>query len=126
MNTLGGVLTESMTNMEMDNCGIYYNGNFGFKITEQVGADNPKVIRISKTEFDTNDGIQIDIEDGSGVTIDEPYLLANVVMGVAFTKGIVVRSGVSSVRIQASQPRLDPSLTGLTVHEFESGCIARS
>jgi hypothetical protein len=123
-SSLGGVLLESMTNCVISNTGIYYNEGFGLKITNQVGGTGPKIIEINHCEFDTNDGIQVDIETGISVILNSPYLVANAgVPGKTFTKGIVVRSGVTGTRINNSYPRLAPSLTGLTVHEFEAGSI---
>lgn len=121
-NTLGGVLLESGTNLEFTNCGIYYNSNFGVRVVTPSGGVAPKLVDIYKCEFDTNDGVQVDIVNGNTVNIYEPYLIANAGLSTAFTKGVVVGAAVNDCTITSSYPRLNGSLTGLTVHEFELGC----
>lgn len=120
-NTLGGVLLESGTNLELTNCGIYYNSGFGVRIITPSGGVAPKLIDVYKCEFDTNDGVQLDIVNGNTVNVYAPYLIANAGLSTAFTKGIVVGAAVSDCTITSSYPRLNASLTGLTVHEFVSG-----
>ena len=121
-NTLGGVLLESGTNLEFTNCGIYYNSNFGIRVVTPSGGVAPKLVDIYKCEFDTNDGVQVDIVNGNTVNIYEPYLIANAGLSTAFTKGVVVGAAVNNCTITSSYPRLNGSLTGLVVHEFELGC----
>jgi hypothetical protein len=120
-NALGGALLESGINLEFTNCGIYYNGGFGVRIIAPSGGAAPKLVDIYKCEFDTNDGVQIDIQDGSSVNIYEPYLIANAGTPTVFTKGIVVGANVRGCTITSSYPRLNPTLTGLVVHELEAG-----
>ena len=122
LNTLGGVLLESATNIDFRNTGIYYNSGFGFKCVTPSGGSTPKLVDVWKCEFDTNDGVQIDIEDGNSVNIYEPYLIANPPAGTTFTKGIVIGADVNDFVITCAYPRLNPALTGLTVMEFTAGC----
>lgn len=124
LNNLGGILYEGMINAEVSYCGIYYNNNFGMRIAHGTGTPvTPKLIHIDHCEFDTNDGVQIDLPQANGVMITTPYLIANVVLSATFTKGIVVGAQCSNIVIEQASPRLDPSLTGLTVMQFDSGCL---
>ena len=123
LNTLGGIFMEGMTNSNITNTGVYYNTGFGLKLAAAAGGVTPKLVRIEECEFDTNDGVQIDLEAGVGIDIKQPYLVANVISGKTFSHGIVTRSGVTSVVIDGSYPRIAPSIAGIVVHEFESGCI---
>jgi hypothetical protein len=122
LNTLGGVLLESAINIDFRNTGVYYNSGFGFKSVTPSGGVSPGLVDVWKCEFDTNDGAQIDIEDGNSVNIYEPYLIANPPAGTTFTKGIVIGADVNDFVITCAYPRLNPALTGLTVMEFTAGC----
>ncbi|MBT56157.1 MAG: hypothetical protein CMF72_22500 [Mameliella sp.] len=121
-NTLGGALLESPTNLEFTNCGIYYNSGFGVRVITPVGGVAPKLVDFYKCEFDTNDGLQADIQDGNTVNFYEPYLIANSGLPTVFAKGIVVGSNVNDCTITSSYPRFNPALVGLVAHEFEAGC----
>jgi len=123
-NTLGGVLLESGTNIEFINCAIFYNGGFGARVITPSGGVAPKLVDFYKCEFDTNDGVQLDIVNGNTVNIYEPYLVANVGASTVFAKGIVVGAAVNDCTITSSYPRIDATITGITVHEFESGCTS--
>ena len=119
--TLGGVLWESMVNARIESCGIFYNDGFGLKITQPAGGNSSKLITIANTEFDTNDGVQIDLDVASGVKLDQVYLVANTGLSQTFTKGIVVGASSFNVTTNQMQPRLDPTLTGINVLEVEAG-----
>ena len=119
--TLGGVLWESMVNARIENCGIFYNDGFGLKITQPAGGNSSKLITIANTEFDTNDGVQIDLDVAEGVKLDQVYLVANTGLSQTFTKGIVVGASCSNITTNQMQPRLDPTLTGINVLEVEAG-----
>ena len=122
-NTLGGMLLESMTNCEIKNCGIYYNDAYGIKVkTGTSSAPAPKVVSIVGCEFDSNEGIQIDIESGTNHLIHLPYLIDNN-LTPAFTKGIVLGSGVSSTVISQASPRMNPLVTGKNIVEVTNGAI---
>lgn len=124
LNTLGGVLYEGMTNAKIAYTGIYNNSGFGIRIKEGSGTFvTPKIIHIDHCEFDTNNGVQIDLARANSVKITSPYLIANVVSGYTFTKGIVVSAVSSSIVIEQATPRFATALTGLTVMEFASGCL---
>jgi hypothetical protein len=120
--TLGGVLYESLTNASLRSCGIYYNEGFGVKITNRSGESLSKIIHIDQCEFDTNDGVQLQVDNISGLTVTNPYLVANAGLGTDFTKGIVVTAGHGVVINQAA-PRLASSLTGLTVIEIGASVV---
>ena len=119
--TLGGVLWESMVNARIENCGIFYNDGFGLKITQPAGGNSSKLITIANTEFDTNDGVQIDLDVAEGVKLDQVYLVANTGLSQTFTKGIVVGASSFNVTTNQMQPRLDATLTGINVLEVEAG-----
>ena len=121
LNTSGGVLWESMINASMAYCGIYYNSGFGVRITSGSGAPLPKQIHIDHCEFDTNDGVQIDLVNTYGALITTPYLIANKDLAQAYTKGIVVGASCNSTVIEQAAPRWDPSLSGLVGMEFALG-----
>lgn len=119
--TLGGVFYESMINAKIEACGIYYNNGFGIKISRKTGGDFSRLISIINTEFDTNDGTQLDVDFTTGLRVDGSYLVANVTSTV-FATGILIGSDVVSGQILASNPRIHPSITGIAIHQFESGC----
>lgn len=122
LNTLGGVLWESMVNASMAYCGIYYNSGFGVRVTSgSAGAPVPKQIHIDHCEFDTNDGVQIDLVDTYGALITTPYLIANAGIPTVYTKGIVVGASCNSTVIEQAAPRWAAALTGLVGMEFASG-----
>lgn len=121
-NSLGGVLWESMVNASMAYCGVYYNNGFGLRITSgSGGAPVPKQVHIDHCEFDTNDGVQIDLVGTSGVLITTPYLIANPGVAQVYTKGINVDANCVSTVIEQAAPRWDLSLSGLIGMEFASG-----
>ncbi len=121
--TLGGVLYESMQNAKIQSSGFFYNQNFGFKTTRRSPSEaNSKIIHIDQCEFDTNDGVQIQVDTVAGLTVTNPYLIANAGLSVAFTKGIVIDAG-SAVVISQATPRLAPGLTGLTVIEVGASAV---
>lgn len=113
-NTLGGILGESLTNSEIKNCGIYYNGGFGIQLKNGTsGAPSCSLVNIEGCEFDTNEGVQIDLQAGHGLTIKQPYLIDNN-LTPAFTKGIYV-GACQSVVIEQAVPRMNPAVTGKIV-----------
>ena len=119
--TLGGVLYESMVNARIENCGIFYNSVFGLKITRPVGGNYSKIITIANTEFDTNDGVQIDLDVATSIRLEQVYLIANTGLSQTFTKGIVVGAACFNITTSHMHPRIDPSITGITVLEVEAG-----
>ena len=122
VNTLGGVLWESMVAAEMAYCGVYYNQGFGLRITSGSGAaPTSKQIHIDHCEFDTNDGVQIDLPKCQSILLTAPYLIANSGLSVVYTKGIVVGANAGSTVIHQASPRWSPSLSGLVAMEFVSG-----
>lgn len=124
LNQLGGALLESMVNAELAYSGFYYNKNFGVRIIKGSGtAPTPRQNHIDHCEFDTNDGVQIDLPFAAGTLITTPYLISNSIPGIAFTKGIVVGADAKYTVIEQASPRLDPSVTGVVVMEFVSGCV---
>lgn len=116
--TLGGVLYESMVNAVIESCGIFYNQNFGLRITRPAGGNFSKIIRVANTEFDDNAGVQLDVDSCINFVSDQLYLVAN---SASFTKGIVLGAEVTTAVLNQTSPRLGPALTGLTVIEVEAG-----
>jgi hypothetical protein len=120
--TLGGVLYESMQNAKIQSSSFFYNQNFGFKITRPPSEANSKIIHIDQCEFDTNNGVQLQVDNVAGLTVTNPYLIANAGLSIAFTKGIVISAG-SAIVISQATPRLAPGLTGLTVIEIGASAV---
>lgn len=122
LNALGGVLWQSMVNSTLSHCSIYYNSGFGMRIQNGSGVSpRSKLNWIDHCEFDTNNGVQIDIPIANATTISSAYLIANVVTGIAYTKGIVVGAQSSSIVIEQASPRWSPLLSGLVAMEFANG-----
>lgn len=123
-NTLGGILWESMVNATISHCGIFYNENFGMRIqTGSGGAPRAKLNCIDHCEFDTNDGVQVDIVEANATTIQTPYLIANASLSTAYTKGVVVGATCRSTVINQASPRWAPTLSSLVGMEFTNGSI---
>jgi hypothetical protein len=121
--TLGGVLLETITNTEFKSCAIYYNHGFGLKIkTGTSGAPLSKIVNIEDCEFDTNEGVQIDIEAGTAITVTRAYLIDNN-LTPAFTKGIVIGAACSSIVLDQTVPRMNPAVTGKVVAEITAGAV---
>lgn len=122
-NQLGGALFESTDQTEISYTVFALNQNFGIRFTEGsgVGPSAPKLNHIDHCEFDNNNGVQIDLIRANTILITAPLLIAGVVSGFAFTKGILVGALCRGIVIEQAFPRFDPSLTGLTVMEFVNG-----
>lgn len=124
---LGGIMGESLTNSEFKNCGIYYNNGFGIRIASGTsGAPSASIINIEGCEFDTNEGVQIDLQSGHGITIKQPYLIDNN-LTPAFTKGIYV-GNCQTVVVEQAVPRMSPLVTGkiiVDVSASASDVVAR-
>ena len=121
-NTLGGLLFESITNLNLSGVGVYYNGGFGLRITKPAGGIASKIIFLDQCEFDTNQGTQIDLLNVECVKIKQPYLIANTGLPTSFVDGINVNPSVTSCVIESAYPRFASALTGLTVMRFQAGC----
>ena len=121
LNTLGGVSLESMQNCVISNTGIFGNAVVGVKVDKGTGTSpSSKIIKIMNCEFDTNIGVQLEASNTQALTIEDAYLIAN---NTSFTKGIQINSTVYGCNIYRSYPRMNPTLTGKIIHQFEAGCI---
>ena len=123
-NTSGGIALESTVASEIAYCGTAYNDGPGLSINKGSGsAPQSKQIHVDHCEFDTNDGVQVSIDNCAAISFTAPYLIANAGISTVYTKGIVVGATASTTIISQASPRWGATLSGLVCLEFASGSV---
>ena len=118
---LGGIYLQSMVNTEITNSGVFYCNGFGLRCDTPVGSPKGKLIRIANTEFDTNEGTQIDIVSANAVQLDQVYLIDNNIPATDFQRGVHIGADCRTVTVTMASPRMNPAVTGKVGIEVDAG-----
>jgi len=121
LNSATGISFYSAVQCSVENCAIYYNDGTGL-VLSVIDGPFSKLNSVISSEFDSNNGIQVDVRNAKDTVLANNYIISNTPGGsvYAVTTGIKCSASGFNSHIQNTNFRLYASASGVTAHYVDS------